>query len=116
MKVEALFAGQNCSLGGGFDQPENPRRDARRERMNARADFDAFDVGSLSQRQNGAKALQQPREGAIVLPALEMKGLETLGELRVGQQRLAREIGSGANQRRPRSLARNRNALRKTRC
>jgi hypothetical protein len=68
-----------------------------------------------AQRKNCAQARQQLRQMRIVGPAFEMKGFEAFGQLRISQKRLPGEIGSGADQRILRSLARNRMTLRKIR-
>jgi hypothetical protein len=57
LQVEALFAGQDRLLGGAFEQPEVPRRDAARQRVNARADLGALEVGRRTQGRMAARLL-----------------------------------------------------------
>ena len=44
------------------------------------------------------ETFQKAGEGGAVLPGLEMESLETFGELRIGQQGLARQIRARADE------------------
>ncbi|OYY11465.1 MAG: hypothetical protein B7Y01_01765, partial [Xanthobacter sp. 17-67-6] len=89
---DAFCAGADRLDCNRLDQAEDPHRDAIGEIEHPRTDRRCREIRGLPQRQDRRQARQQLREACIVLPVLQVEGFEPLCQLRIGQQRLAREV------------------------
>jgi hypothetical protein len=86
---------------GAFDEPKDPDRHAVGQLEDAPPHLGRVQHRRPTQRKHAGEANQELRQTTVVLPSVEMKGLEALGELLVDQEGLASEIRPGADQRRP---------------